>query len=112
VFISDKIEVRGGKREVMCIHFGCPTKKNELGWASSWEGSHGQSWSSMGGAIGGGAAMGSDEGAQRCCSVLSMHGDAPAWGRRTRRERRKRKERKGEKEKLLKLEILEDKNKR
>jgi hypothetical protein len=30
-FISDKIEGRDCKREVMCIRFGHPTKKNELG---------------------------------------------------------------------------------
>jgi hypothetical protein len=27
-FISDKIEYGDSKREVMCIHFGHPTKKN------------------------------------------------------------------------------------
>jgi hypothetical protein len=29
-FISDKIEGKDSKREVMCIHFGYPTKKIEL----------------------------------------------------------------------------------
>jgi hypothetical protein len=30
-FVSDKIEGGDRKREVVCIHFGCPTKKNDLG---------------------------------------------------------------------------------
>jgi hypothetical protein len=30
-FVSDKIEDRDRKREVVCIRFGCPTKKNGLG---------------------------------------------------------------------------------
>jgi hypothetical protein len=36
-FVSDKIEGGDCKREVMCIRFGHPTKKNELGWGSRWE---------------------------------------------------------------------------
>jgi hypothetical protein len=48
-FVSDKIEDEHSKREVMCICFCHPTKKNELVSASLWEGSHGQSWSSMAG---------------------------------------------------------------
>jgi hypothetical protein len=30
-FALDKIEGGDSKREVVCIHFGCPTKKNDLG---------------------------------------------------------------------------------
>jgi hypothetical protein len=30
-FVSDKIEGEDSKREVVCIRFGCPTKKNDLG---------------------------------------------------------------------------------
>jgi hypothetical protein len=30
-FVSDKIEGRDSKREVMCIRFGYPMKKNDLG---------------------------------------------------------------------------------
>jgi hypothetical protein len=39
-FISDKIEGGDCKREVMCICFGYLMKKNELVWASPWEGNH------------------------------------------------------------------------
>jgi hypothetical protein len=47
--ISDKIEGRDRMREVMCIRFGHPMKKNEIVWGSPWEASHGRSWSSMAG---------------------------------------------------------------
>jgi hypothetical protein len=30
-FVSDKIEGEDCKREFMCIDFGCPMKKNDLG---------------------------------------------------------------------------------
>jgi hypothetical protein len=36
-FISDKIEGGDSKREVICIRFGHPTKKNEFVWGSPWE---------------------------------------------------------------------------
>jgi hypothetical protein len=36
-FILDKIEGGDYEREVMCNHFGHPTKKNELVWGSPWE---------------------------------------------------------------------------
>jgi hypothetical protein len=36
-FVSDKIEGGDYKREVMCIYFDHPTKKNELVWDSPWE---------------------------------------------------------------------------
>jgi hypothetical protein len=48
-FISDKIECGNCKRNVICIRFGHPTKKNDLGYSSPWEGSHGRSWSSVAG---------------------------------------------------------------
>jgi hypothetical protein len=35
-FISDKIEGGDGKRKVVRIRFGCPTKKTELGWGLLW----------------------------------------------------------------------------
>jgi hypothetical protein len=46
-FTSDKIEGGNCKREVMCICFDHPTKKNEVVWDSPWEGSHGWSQSSI-----------------------------------------------------------------
>jgi hypothetical protein len=36
-FVSDKIEGGDRKKKVMYIHFGHPTKKNELVWGSPWE---------------------------------------------------------------------------
>jgi hypothetical protein len=48
-FISDKIECGNYKRNVIYIHFGHPTKKNDLGYSSPWEGSHGRSWRSIAG---------------------------------------------------------------
>jgi hypothetical protein len=36
-FVSDKIEGGDSKREVICIRFGHPTKKNEFMLGSSWE---------------------------------------------------------------------------
>jgi hypothetical protein len=47
--ILDKIKAGDSKREVMCIHFGHPMKKNGLGWCSPWKGGHGRSWNSMAG---------------------------------------------------------------
>jgi hypothetical protein len=41
-FVSDKIEGGVSKREVMCIRFDHPTKKNDLGCGLPWDGSHGQ----------------------------------------------------------------------
>jgi hypothetical protein len=48
-FVSNKIEGRDSKMEVICICFSYPTKKNELVWGSPWDGSHDRSWSSMAG---------------------------------------------------------------
>jgi hypothetical protein len=47
-FISDKIEGGDSKRDVMCIRFGHPTKKNELVRGSPWAGSHDWSWNFRG----------------------------------------------------------------
>jgi hypothetical protein len=76
-FISDKFEGGDSKREVMCIHFGHPMKKNVLVWGFPWEGSHGWSWSSMEGAMG--TCQRGERGGRRR-GRGGAAGDA-AWGR-------------------------------
>jgi hypothetical protein len=52
-FVSDKIEGVDSKREVVCIRFGCPTKKKTLVRAlhgravMAGVGAHGRSWESL-----------------------------------------------------------------
>jgi hypothetical protein len=123
-FISDKMEGRDIKREVMCIRFGHPTKKNEVVWGSPWEtamarlelmeGSHGeltgegkegegedgegaQVWGAMGrGRAAGGAPWGGLAGC--CCYVCALccAWKNWTWGRREggNREEKERKEKK------------------
>jgi hypothetical protein len=75
-FVSDKIEGRDCKREVMCIRFGHPTKKNELVWGSPWEaamaGVHGElvrEGKEGGRGRGRGGAQLEALGRQGCCGV-------------------------------------------
>jgi hypothetical protein len=131
-FILNKIEGGDSKREVMCIHFGHPMKKNELVWGSPWEGSHGRSWRSMAdhGELAGGegerghscgvamewgrAAGGGAMGARPCCSVWPPV--LYTWekaGRRSeeREEKQEENEKKKKWEKIVNMEISR-KNKR
>jgi hypothetical protein len=119
--ISDKIEGRYSKREVVCIHLGYPTKKNGLGWGLPWDSSHGQSWSSMAdhgelpereergrgrkmGGTAGGPRHGEGEGT-RTLLLLRLLSVATccSWGGRTRGEERKEKR---EKKKRKEMEIF------
>jgi hypothetical protein len=135
-FISDKIEGRDCKREIMCIRFGHATRKNELVWGSPWEDTHGQSWSSLAsrgeldgeeGEVGKGEGEmgrhGEGEGCKRgchgesaCCSVvfwvLYLRKNW-LWGRR-RGGKREEKEKEGKEKKRKKenLKIFGEANKR
>jgi hypothetical protein len=130
-FISDKIEGGDSKREVICIHFGQPTKKNEIVWGSPWEAAMAgleAPWELMGSSQergrkgeweeGQGARLGEREGYRRggmwartCCSVraavpLLMLLLLLAWeetGRRKKRREREKK-RKGRKRKEKNIE--------
>jgi hypothetical protein len=128
--ILDKIKAGDSKREVMCIHFGHPMKKNGLGWCSPWKGGHGRSWNSMAGhgelvgegkegeetgrgcgllAVGrreahGGSTWGG--GARSCCwcclLVLFPWGFYSSYVSRKERGEREKEEKKGKKEKRMK----------
>jgi hypothetical protein len=129
-FISDKIEGGDCKREVICIGFGHPTKKNEFVWGSPWEGSHGwaqgplvAAWQASGRGREGrgrghgwGCSLGRGglQGGRHGCSALraavpllcSLVAVLLAWEETGRRKKRTEKKRKGRKRKEKKYEKI------
>jgi hypothetical protein len=105
-FISDKIEGEDSKRKVMCIRFGHPIKKNELVWGSPWEGSHGQSWSSMGTQPYCSLSV-RFVSVAACCAVREVEEE-----KEEREKKKKRKEKKRNMEIFPNLKIFGEKNKR
>jgi hypothetical protein len=121
--VLDKIKGEDSKREIMCISFGSPTKKNRACLRASMKGTamaelklHGQPWEltrrgreggrgrGRGGDATRGAPWGAAGGGPR--SMAAWFGPAAAlcvvcmrkkaWGRKEREEREKEKERKNE----------------